>query len=165
MPAATSKRDLIAVTEAEFSRLSRLIGRVPAEIALLKDADDTSIKDVVAHRAHWIDLFLGWYAEGQAGRDVHFPAKGYKWSELKRYNADLRARQRALSWDEAVALLVDRYARLITFCEGLEDADLYGAAMQGARNDWTPGRWAEAAGASHFRSASKYIRARLREAS
>jgi len=27
---------------------------------------------------------------------------------------------------------------------------------------WTAGRYAEAAGASHFRSASKYIRAELR---
>jgi len=165
VPAATTKADLIAITESEFAKLSKLIARVPNEAALLQDEDETSIKDVVAHRAHWIDLFLGWNADGKAGKDVHFPAKAYKWNELKRYNADLRARQSTLSWEEAVHMLSERAATLREFLDGMDDAELYGAAMKGAKNEWTTGRWAEAAGASHFRSASKYIRARLRELS
>jgi len=36
--------------------------------------------------------------------------------------------------------------------------------MQGANNDWTTGRWAEAAGPSHYRSAAKFIRQCSREA-
>lgn len=162
MPAAISKAELVNVTQREFDKLSKLIDQVPADLAGLKDDDETSIKDVIAHRAHWIDLFLGWYADGQAGKDVHFPAEGYKWNELKRYNADLRARHAALSWDEAVAMLIDRHAKLTRFIATVNDADLYGGAMKGAKNDWTPGRWAEASGPSHFRSAAKYIRARLR---
>jgi len=48
------------------------------------------VKDVISHRAHWIDLFLGWYKGGMAGKTVYFPAKEYKWNDLKRYNAQLR---------------------------------------------------------------------------
>ncbi|MDJ0628210.1 MAG: ClbS/DfsB family four-helix bundle protein [Rhodobacter sp.] len=162
MPAATNKGDLIAVSDTEFAKLQAALDKVPEARAREKDADGTSVTDVVAHRAHWIDLFLGWYTDGQAGREVQFPAPGYKWSDLKAYNAALRDRQAGVSWAEARAELQAAHARLMTFLSGLDDAVLYGGPMKGARNDWTTGRWAEAAGASHYRSAAKYVRARLR---
>ena len=163
MPAATNKADLLAVTDKDFTKLENVLETVPPEIALKKDADDTSIKDVVGHRAHWIDLFLGWYVDGQAGREVHFPAEGYKWSDLKRYNADLRAKQADLSWTEAREMLTSRHRALTGFIEGETDKALYGGPMKGGNNKWPAGRWAEAAGPSHYRSAAKYVRARLRE--
>ena len=159
---ATNKDELLTVTRKEFAKLDDLIGAVSDAQALAKDADDVSIKDVVAHRAHWIDLFLGWYADGMAGKTVFFPAEGYKWSDLKRYNADLRARQAKLSWDKARAMLRERHAALDAFIKNKRNATLYGGPMKGANNKWTPGRWAEAAGPSHYRSATKYIRARLK---
>ncbi len=162
---AQSKAELLAVAAAEFEKLERMIAEVASAAALAKDAEDTSIKDVVAHRAHWIDLFLGWYAEGQAGRAVFFPAPGYKWSELKRYNADLRAGQCDLSWDQARNMLREAHGKLLRLLEGLSEGDLYSGPMKGAKNAWTTGRWAEAAGPSHYRSAAKYIRMRLRNLS
>lgn len=163
MPAATTKPDLLAVTAKEHAKLATLIAPIEAATALARDADDTSIKDVIAHRAHWIELFLGWYADGQAGKPVHFPAEGYKWNDLKRYNADLRARQSDLDWDAACTMLNDAHKRLTTFLKARSNAELYGGPMKGANNAWTPGRWAEAAGPSHYRSAAKYIRARLKK--
>ncbi len=159
---ATTKDELLASSEKEFSKLEKLIGPVTPEQALTKDAEDTSIKDVIAHRAHWIGLFLGWYADGMAGRKVHFPAEGYKWNELKRYNAALRDRQKNMGWVAAISALQLRNQDLTTFIEGHSNDALYGGPMKGARNNWTPGRWAEAAGPSHYRSAAKYIRARLK---
>ena len=157
--AAKDKSDLLAVTAKEFEKLDALIRAIAAPTAERKDADDTSVKDVVAHRAHWIDLFLGWHADGLAEKPVYFPAKGYKWNDLKRYNADLRARQADWDWSAAVAALRKSHNRLVAFIETQTDADLYGGPMKGAKNDWPTGRWAEAAGASHFRSAAKYLRA------
>ncbi|MEO1305794.1 MAG: ClbS/DfsB family four-helix bundle protein [Pseudomonadota bacterium] len=163
MPAALNKADLISVTETEWDKLWTLLERVPEAIVLLKDDDETSIKDIVAHRAHWIDLFLGWYKAGVSGEDVHFPAEGYKWNDLKRYNRDLRARQADLSWDQAKQALVSRNRTLLKFLTGLSEDDLYAGPMPGAKNTWTTGRWAEAAGPSHYRSAAKYIRQRLKQ--
>jgi len=162
MPAATTRADLIAVTEKDYAKLERLIAGIPTVQAMRKRGEDTSIKDVIAHRAHWIDLFLGWYHDGRAGKDVAFPAPGYKWNQLKAYNADLRQRQSDLDWDAARAMLADRHGRLLAFMTEMDDAALYGGPMKGADNDWTTGRWAEAAGPSHYRSAAKYIRACLR---
>ena len=164
MPAATNKADLLAVTDKEFAKLTKLLDTVPVPARNAPDpkAEGTTLKDTIGHRAHWIALFLGWYADGQAGNDVFFPAEGYKWSDLKRYNADLRAAQVGLDWDAARAMLANNHAKLLDFINGHDDAALYGGPMKGANNKWTPGRWAEAAGPSHYRSAAKYIRARLK---
>ncbi len=160
---ATSKAELIARTEADYAKLRSVIDTIPAAQALRPREEETSIKDVVAHRAHWITLYLGWYADGQAGREVHFPAPGYNWGQLKAYNAALRAEQKALDWDAARAMLDAQHRALIGFLEARSEQELYGGPMKGARNDWTAGRWAEAAGPSHYRSALKWIRACLRE--
>ncbi len=160
--AATNKTDLLSIHEKEYSKLSELIASVDSNYALLKDEDGTSIKDIVAHRAHWIALFLGWYTDGQAGKTVYFPAEGYKWNELTRYNTHLRATQADMDWNDAKTALQSAFDTLSAFIKRHSDRDLYGGPMKGANNDWTPGRWAEAAGPSHFRSAAKYIRARLR---
>ena len=159
--AATSKADLLKITEKEWAKLSDLLGGIRAETAM-QPGDGPSIKDVVGHRAHWIDLFLGWQADGQAGRVVHIPAEGYKWNELKRYNADLRRRQAGMDWAAAQLALRDGHDRLLALLGTLSEGELYGGPMQGGGSKWTTGRWAEAAGASHYRSAVKYIRSALR---
>ncbi len=126
------------------------------------DAEGITIKDIIGHRAHWITLFFGWYADGQAGKDVQFPAPGHKWSDLPAYNAALRKSQTDLGWQDVTEMLKDAHAQLVSFLTNLDEDSLYGAPMKGAKNAWTTGRWAEAAGPSHYRSAAKYIRARLR---
>ena len=160
--AAKSKSELLDVAQKEFRKLAKLIDSIDANTAMRKGVDDTSIKDVVAHRAHWIDLFLGWYADGLAGKPVYFPAEGYKWNDLKRYNSDLRKSQSDLSWPMAVATLRTSYDKLTDFIQACSEEDLYGGPMIGANNAWTPGRWAEAAGPSHFRSASKFLRSSIK---
>lgn len=162
--AATTKAELLEVTQKEYAKLLKLIAPMDAPRALQLH-DGVTIKDIIGHRAHWIDLFLGWYADGQAGRPVHFPAEGYKWNDLKRYNADLRARQSGLDWAEAKRLLASRADALASFINAHSETALYGGPMKGANNNWTSGRWAEAAGPSHYRSAAKFIRAALKAAS
>lgn len=160
---AKSKAELIAVSEKEFAKLAKVLDQIPDPLRLEKDEEGVSPKDIVGHRAHWIALFLGWYRDGLAGREVFFPAKGYKWNDLKRYNADLRATQADLDWKDARAELIARHKELMALIEAASDGALYGGPMAGARNDWTAGRWAEAAGPSHYRSAAKYLRQRIRQ--
>ena len=159
-----NKTELLSVTQTEFSKLEKLLEQIEPNMAQTKQ-DDISIKDIIAHRAHWIGLFLNWYADGLAGKEVFFPAKGYKWNQLKKYNADLRERQHDIDWNSAKRRLAKQNKVLIDFIDGHTDEELYGAPMKGTNNDWPPGRWAEAAGPSHYRSAAKYIRSRLRSRS
>ena len=164
MPAATNKAEILAVTEKEWTKLSALLDKLDPALATRPFEDGITIKDTIAHRAHWTRLFLGWYADGQAGRKVHIPAKGYKWNQLKAYNAKLREDSAAQSWDAARAELDASNAALMDFYAEHSNDDLYGAPMTGGGNAWTPGRWSESAGASHYRSAAKWIRACLRAA-
>lgn len=163
MAAATNKSELITVTEKEYEKLGKLVSSISSKQANKKHDDDTSIKDVIGHRAHWIDLFLGWYKDGMAGKEVFFPAKGYKWNELKKYNKQLRTDQRSLAWEDAALFHRKNHKKLVKFISGHTNDELYNEPMKGANNDWTAGRWAEAAGPSHYRSASKFIRACLKK--
>lgn len=159
--ACKNKAELVGLTETEFTKLDKLIASL-TENEARQTVNGASIKDVIGHRAHWIALYLGWYKDGLAGKQVHFPAEGYKWNDLKRYNADLRERQAHLTWPDVCELLQERHLALMAFLSAKSEADLYSEPMRGAHNTWTPGRWAEAAGPSHYRSAAKFIRSVLR---
>lgn len=164
MPAATNRADLISITEKEYTKLTTLLTKVDATIAKRPFEGGTSIKDVIGHRAHWTELFFGWYQQGQKTGVADIPAKGYKWNQLKEYNANLRQEQQGLSWDDVRQMLESSYGRLLDFIEQMDDQQLYGQPMQGGgKNGWTTGRFAEAAGASHYRSAAKYVRACLKK--
>lgn len=164
MPAADTKDALVAVSVKEFDKLQTLLTSVANAEALAKDSEDTSIRDVLVHRAYWIDLFLGWSADSRAGRTVHMPAEGYGWGDLKDLNARIRAENADIDWEAAKTALAVSHDRLMKHLNGLSNAALYGEPMSGGNGKWTEGRYAESAGPSHYRSAAKYIRARLKAA-
>ncbi|MBL4784955.1 MAG: ClbS/DfsB family four-helix bundle protein [Cohaesibacteraceae bacterium] len=155
---ASNKIALLQITRVEYQKLSKQLDSLDSGLVMHKH-EDVSIRDIVGHRAHWVDLMLGWYRDGQAGRQVFFPAKGYKWNQLKVYNAQIGESQKGMNWISTLDMLDTAHRKLVTLLESLSDEQLYGAPMKGAHNQWTTGRWAEANGASHYRSASKAIRA------
>ena len=158
MPAATTKTELLEAHDREWRKLEALLGTVSDDLAETKDADGVSIKDITTHRAHWIGLFFQWLEEGDAAQ---MPDHGVKWNGLKAYNAGLRARYATVTWAEARADLAREAALLRAWIVAQEDATLYGGPMPGGTG-WTRGRYAEAAGPSHFRSAAKYVRGRVK---
>ncbi|WP_224823872.1 ClbS/DfsB family four-helix bundle protein [Cognatishimia sp. MH4019] len=162
MPAATTKTDLLSVLESEWGKLSNCLAQVSEDVALAPDDAGATIKDVLGHRAAWIELYLGWVAQSASGGPIFMPAEGYKWNMLPELNAKIRQDQSNLGWSDVVALLEARKAALVATLETSDDAMLYGGPMPGGNGKWTMGRYAEAAGPSHFRSAAKFIRARLR---
>ena len=161
---ASNRTELLAVTEKEYAKLLKTLGGLDADLVVRPGpGDDGSIKDTLAHRAHWLRLFLGWYGDGKAGKAVQTPAPGYKWNQLKEYNAKVREESRSKSWKEVVAELKRAHGDLLKLLNDLDDAELYTTHLYPWTNDWTLGRWAEASGASHYRSANKHIRKIVRD--
>ncbi len=157
--AASNKADLLSLAEKEFSKLDTIVSEISDKTALAPHPEDAiSIKDTIVHRAHWVDLFLGWYRDGKAGKEVQTPAPDYKWNQLKDYNAKLRDQTRDVSWNDAKAHLTKSHKKLMRLLNSLDNKALYGPKQFDWLNNWTLGRWAEASGPSHYRSASKYIR-------
>lgn len=160
MPAATNKTELLDVMALEYDNLIKTLDTIDTHTAL--QGDEASIKDTIAHRCHWIGLYLGWYAGGVAGKDVQTPASGYKWNQLKAYNAILRAQSKNTPWDTVLVEFKAAHSRLLNMLQSQDDATLYTKKLYPWMNNWTLGRWAEASGSSHYRSANKYIRKILR---
>lgn len=160
MRVAQTKVDLVGISRAEWSKLVASLDGVTEAVADAVDAEGRSIKDVVAHGAQAIGLVLGWYADGQAGRDG--PPQKYRSRDLQFDPSTLRTWQAELSWPETRALLGSAHERLMGLVDGLDESALYGGPMLGVRNNWSTGRWAEAAGAGHYRTARRYVRKRLK---
>ena len=160
--AATSKSELLSILEKDWAKLLALLATVSEPEAVKPDTDGISIKDVVGHRAEWIAMYQRWISDGESGRAVEMPAPGYKWNALKPLNAAIRAHQADLDWQGAKALLIARKAELVTILNARDDAALYGGPMLGGNGKWTLGRYGEAVGPSHFRSAAKYIRRQMK---
>ena len=126
MPAATSKTDLIAITAKEYDKLFKLLDGLSGDEAIWPGPEDgLSIRDIIAHRAHWIGLYLSWYEDGLAGLDVQVPAPGYKWNQLKAYNARIYESAGRYGWDKIFACFCDKHQRLMRHIEALDDEDLY----------------------------------------
>ena len=156
---ATNRNELLAVTEKEYAKLMKTLDGLDPDAAIAPGVEDgISIKDTIAHRTHWIDLFLGWYGDGKAGKPVQTPAPGYKWNQLKDYNAKVRAGSRDRVWPDVLDAFTRAHEALLHLLTSLDDAELYRPPQYRWMNAWTLGRWAEASGASHYRSANKYVR-------
>jgi len=165
MPAATDKSDLLTIFDRDLANLFKTLDGVDeAKAALSAPDDDTTIKGVIAHRTHWIGMFFGWYEDGVADREVHVPAKGYKWNQLKEYNAPLYAKGNKTPWKELLSDFEAACKKLRRFIEVQQDDTLYTSGAYAWTGKWTLGRFAEASGPSHFRSANTYIRKALRSA-
>ncbi|WP_180967011.1 ClbS/DfsB family four-helix bundle protein [Cohaesibacter celericrescens] len=159
MPAATNKDDLIATTCKEFDKLDLLLSALSQEDATwVPPEEEISIRDLVAHRSHWIGLYFRWYEEGKAGKDVQTPAPGYKWNQLKSYNAQIYQAASSVDWGETLVHFRQQHQVLLAHLQALDDATLYTKHLFPWMNEWTLGRWAEASGSSHYRSAAKYVR-------
>ncbi len=164
MPAAKTRDELLFILQKEYDKLMKTLADVDADIAVLASKDDaTTIKDTIAHRTHWIGLYLGWYGDGKAGKDVQTPAKGYKWNQLKEYNAKVRTASQPVPWKDILTAFEAAHEKLTAMLTALDNAALYTKHLYPWMNNWTLGRWAESAGPSHYRSAHKYIRKILRE--
>lgn len=165
MPPATSKTDLLAVFDKNLAKLRKTLDGVDeATSSLSTPDDDTTIKGVIAHRTHWMGMFHGWYDDGAAGREVHVPAKGYQWNQLKEYNAPIYAKGNQTPWAELLSDFEAACDKLRRFIAAQDDDTLYISGAHAWTGKWTLGRFAEAAGPSHFRSANTYIRKALRNA-
>lgn len=165
MPAATNKPELLSTFDKGLAKLRKTLDEINEETSTLSASDDTTtIKGIIAHRTHWMGMFHRWYEDGVSGREVFLPAKGYKWNQLKAYNAPLYAKGNDTSWAELLSEFEAACDRLRTFIEAHDDHDLYASGVYGWTGKWTLGRYAEASGPSHFRSANTYIRKALRTA-
>ncbi|MCD1634154.1 ClbS/DfsB family four-helix bundle protein [Martelella mediterranea] len=165
MPAATNKSELLAVFDKDLAKLRKTLDAVDEDTSTLSAPDDAvTVKGIIAHRTHWMGMFHRWYEDGVAGREVFVPAKGYKWNQLKAYNAPVYAKGDETPWPDLLSAFDAACDRLRSFIVARDHHELYTDGVYTWTGRWTLGRYAEATGPSHFRSANSYIRKALKAA-
>ncbi|MGJ8561472.1 MAG: ClbS/DfsB family four-helix bundle protein [Litorimonas sp.] len=85
------------------------------------------------------------------------PRRGYKWNELNALNETIFQNQKGWTWSAACEALEGAHLQLLDDLHNASEAELYGGPLAPSLT-WTRGRYAEAAGASHYRSAAKVLR-------
>jgi len=160
-----NKTELLTVFDKELTKLGKTLAAVDEHSSGFSAPDDpATIKGIIAHRTHWMGMFHRWYEDGVAGRQVFVPTKGYKWNQLKAYNAPIYAKANITPWAALLSDFETACEHLRTFIASRTDHELYTDGVCGWTGKWTLGRYAEASGPSHFRSANTYIRAILNSA-
>ncbi|WP_082176549.1 ClbS/DfsB family four-helix bundle protein [Pseudaestuariivita atlantica] len=162
MPAAKTKADLIAVTEKEWETFSKLLADFDETSASIADCEGASAIRIVGHRAAWIDLYFAWRKSAASGNTPEMPAPGYKWNELNDLNEAIFQNQKGWTWSATCEALEGAHLRLSEDIHSASEAELYGTPLAPGLK-WTRGRYAEAAGASHYRSAAKVLRKLMKQ--
>ncbi len=164
MPAAKNKQELLEATRKELDKLKETISKADPEQAEYFDKEiEASIKSIISHRMEWIRMFFGWYQDGIDQKEPQVPAPGYKWNQLKELNAKIWERDEKKKWNQICEDFETESQKLIEFIESQDNKTLYTPKLYEWLNKWTLGRWLEASGSSHFRSANKNIKKILKK--
>ncbi len=162
MPAVVTKKQLLEKTTDEFEALMQTLNRFDPSKADLCDQDGYCAKRVVGHRAEWISFFFKWCDAVAAGEKPDIPAKGFTWKDTPAMNLKIWDRQKQMSWQDVLQLLVNKHALLLKHIETKSENELYSQPLFPGTK-WTQGRYAEAAGPSHYRSANKFLKKLLKQ--
>jgi len=118
-----------------------------------------SVKDVLAHLAHWQKMNLEWYAAGQRGETPAVPAPGFTWRDLPRLNAAIYRKHHRRSLQAVVQDYRVHHERVIALIETLSDTDLVvPGRVAWTGPSWTLSDYLRANTAAHYRWARVRIR-------
>jgi len=159
MPAVTNKKDLVTAHKKEYDKLIEILDALtPIQADLTLPDEQSSARSITNHRTEWMKMFIRWYNDWVAGKEVFMPAKGYKWNQLVEYNALLWDKAKNKPWDEILKEFKNTYKKFLALIETIDQKELYTVGQYRWPGKWTVGRYSESAGSSHFRSARVYIR-------
>lgn len=159
MAVPTSKQELLAAIEKNYSALRRDLAKVtPAQAALRSmegHAQGTmmSVHDLVAYLVGWNELVLKWCARSDQGLPVDFPETGFQWNELGKLAGKFYGDYADLSFETLLTRLDQAKSDLVALIEARSDEALYGAPWY---KKYTLGRMIQ------FNTSSPYANARGR---
>lgn len=167
MPAIVSRRALLAEIDAEHTRLSALIDRVPPSLwkSSRVNAAGWSLKDVLAHVVDWAERCEGWCALGDTLKDMTPPAAGFKWSETRELNHAIYLKRRRHALARVLREFEAAHAALRAHAASMDEADLLGVGrFAWCGKAWSIAQHIRANTSSHYRWASKHFKSALKAA-
>jgi len=129
MPRPKNKEELLQLSEENFNKLFDLIyslniAEQRAEY-LFDNGRDKNIRDILVHLHHWHLMMLEWYKVGMRGEEPDKPAKGYTFKDTPALNAKIWQMYQKTSFDEAVRLLKESYAKVREIIQNHSNEELF----------------------------------------
>jgi hypothetical protein len=83
-----------------------------------------SVKDVLAHLAHWEESMIYWVQASRKGKNVNGPEEGLNWDQISKFNAHIFAAHQDESLPEVMKYFHAAHAGFMKMAEGLSDDEL-----------------------------------------
>jgi len=157
MPRPTTKADLLALSEANYTTLIKKVSSLPEE-EILKLREGRSIKDHLAHLHEWHNMFLTWYKVGMTGDKAPMPAPGFTWKETPALNAEIDATYKDMPLQEVYDLLHKTHQQLQKLIASHSQEELFTKKLYGWTGSTSLGSYAISATSSHYDWALKKLK-------
>jgi hypothetical protein len=141
-PKIETKAQLIAKMRDSRAALLKVVGKIPQEAMDRPGVVVAwSAKDVLAHVAHWQDLYLGWWAAAQRDETPEVPAPGYTWKDLDRINHQIYLAHCGQPLEDVLEYLHETFERFMAAIEATPEEDLFRPGLYAFTGKATLARW------------------------
>lgn len=170
MARPTTKNDLIAASNNQYTALLSLLAAIPEkerlrpfsfDITKEKQAHwrrDKTIRDVLIHVYEWHQLVLNWVNRNLAGTAQPFFPTGYNWRNYGELNQVFFEQHQKTSLAEACELLQTTHDQVMRLIETFTDEELFSKQVYPWVGGTTLGSYFVSCTASHYDWAIKKIK-------
>ena len=158
MPIPKTRAELTEQVSSTFEKLWVELEDGGGRAGRLPCVDDWSVKDLLAVRVWWTEHVVDWIDAGRRAESPVTPAKGYRWNETPRLNADVVKAARRESYGSIRARLEEGFKRVVRTIDSLDDRELLEVGAFAWAGKYPIARWISLNTARQYTTARTLIR-------
>lgn len=138
MPRPHNKKDLLAVSNEQYQKLTSLIDSL-TDVELNTDFDfsgdikkterhwsrDKNLRDIYIHLYEWQQLLLNWIKANESGNEKPFIPEPYTWKTYGDMNVEFWKKHQGTSLDEAKKMFEKSHAKVLELTEQYTNEQLF----------------------------------------
>jgi len=131
LPRPTNKKELLELSEINFSKLLKFIDELPDEFKTktytndeLNDQDKT-VSDIICHLHEWHLMMENWYKIGMSGKKPAIPAEDVTWQKLPVLNHRIWEKYKGTEIKKALTMLKKSHKDIMALIEKHNDTELF----------------------------------------
>ncbi len=163
MPIPRTRSELTDLTVSAFEKLRAELEAAGSSAGGLPCTDDWTVKDLLAVRAWWSENVVDWIEAGKRGETPSTPARGYRWNETPRLNADVVESARRESYRSIRRRLEENHERVMRTIDPLDDSELLEVGVFAWAGTSPISRWLSINTARQYTTALTFLRRALRQ--
>ncbi len=153
-----TRKELVNMIENNFAKLEEELDEAGDGVASLICVDDWSVRDLLAVRAWWTENVVKWVEQGRRGKTPVTPAKGYRWRETPRLNADIVEAAKTQSYGTIRGRLKRGVKRTLKLIDELDDRELLQVGAFEWAGKFPISRWLSLNTARQYVTARSFVR-------